>query len=287
MRMAALVEVYVTVFRSLGPDAATTATNVISWDFVMNSLLTVLSTVTFILKNHQMHEHLAIACNDCTIFTIEQVELFGEEGMDFILDSKDNILQYLDCLTPHLPKGSVQFVVTTLKLQIILVKSLSGNLPVEFVTKIMSNTQSLRLMPSEEINSSLYDLHHAMLSVKTLPLLQEAYRGLLSDLQDAMTVLTGEGISLSDSTQALSQALSQAADPKSRMTSRTAMIVAKSTLISLTELGECARLAHRHVGSETHFLRPYPRPHEPLIQLYEQVRRLAVHDPDDAYLSLP
>ena len=86
--------------------------------------------------------------------------------MDFLLDSKENLLQFLDCETPHLP---VQFVVMTPKLQIPLVKSTAGNLRVEFVTKVMFNTHSLQLMPSEEIHPSLYDLHHAMLSIKILP----------------------------------------------------------------------------------------------------------------------
>lgn len=229
-KMASLVSIYVVVFKSLGdhisslqPQDSSKISN-----FMLNSLRSVLNSVTFILKSQSwVHEDLVVACNQCTIFTIE---IFGGEGSGFISSTKDDILHYLDYVRPHLTRGCDAYIITTLGLKTRMVKTLGGNIPLDFVTKILSHEsecQNLRYYPSKSIQSSLYELHHSILAIKNVPLLEEAYKCFLMQLKQAFYSLTDVTIDISSD---VAKCASVAMSPEK------AKISINSTLISLAEV---------------------------------------------------
>jgi PI-3-kinase-related kinase SMG-1 len=232
MKMASLVDVYVVVSRAVTlADEGDTIASADSWTFASESLKTILSATTHVISNIQLHDHLIIACNRCAIFTIEKYSDYGEEGIQVILELKDVLLAYVDLISPHLISGSIDFIVSTLKLQNNLVKSLgaANHLPVASVTKcltINSSWQQLRSYPSQVVHRSLYQLHHSLVSLKSLPLLEETYKLLLVELQAALTICFNVKITLIDQCEMI----------PCKWTASQAKFVAKSIMLSLSEL---------------------------------------------------
>src|SRR5207237_1225538 len=112
-------------------------------------------------------------------------------------DIHDPLLQYVDFVSQHLFNGSVAFVVSTLNLYTRVVQTLGDALPLNFLSKMMGPTsccRELRLFPNEEVHNSLYELHHTLLSLKALPIIDEAYKLLLLELQMSISVVLGEEV---------------------------------------------------------------------------------------------
>lgn len=67
-----------------------------------------------------------------------------------------------------------------------MVKQIGSSLPVEFIQKVLgkeSPLRSLRVSPHRGVWQATLSVFHAVLSLKNVPLLQEAYNYVLADLQ--------------------------------------------------------------------------------------------------------
>ena len=232
MKMSSLIDVYVVVSRALSlADETETQESSEPWTFAAEALMTVVAAVTHAIGDIQLHEHLIIACNDCAIFTLEKYSEYGDEGVQIIIGLSDVLLPYMDLVFPNLVDGSTDFIVSTLKLQNELVKILgtANKLPVDFITKSLSVNsclQPLRFLPSKQVHLSLYQLHHSLLSLKSLPLLEETYKLLLVELQVALSICFNTTITLTDQHESLLQPWSASQ----------ARFIAMSVMLSLSEL---------------------------------------------------
>lgn len=67
-----------------------------------------------------------------------------------------------------------------------MLKQIGGSLPVEFIQKTLekdSPLRKLRVSPHQSVWKATLGVYHAILGLKNVPLLQEAYNYILADIQ--------------------------------------------------------------------------------------------------------
>ncbi|RWS29156.1 serine/threonine-protein kinase-like protein 4 [Leptotrombidium deliense] len=225
-KMASLVRVYITVLQSLGDYASPERNSAITWDFIVNSLRSFLTSVNCTIE-FKLFESLVIATNECAIFTLELMSGHEPSLIDMVTEQ---LLVYLCCIENWLDNVSDAFIITTLKLMTRFVKEVNVNLPVEFVSSILSPSsmcQKLRFMPSSRILTSLYELHHSLLGLKNIPLMEEAYKCFLMDMEIAYSTLS-QPVNLVSCEQLTTNTVTY--------NEKQAVIAVTSALISLTEI---------------------------------------------------
>ncbi|RWS12933.1 Serine/threonine-protein kinase SMG1-like protein [Dinothrombium tinctorium] len=234
-KMASLVRVYITVLQSLGEYASPERNTAISWDFIVNSLRSILMSVNCTIRLKPF-EPLIIATNECAIFALELMS--GHEQV-LIESVTEQLLLYLQSVQSLLVDVNDAFIITTLQLMTKIVKEVNVNLPVEFISNILmpsSEFQKLRFMPSSKILMALYELHHSILGLKNIPLLEEAYKCFLMDLQIAYSILLSKPINFIQGEHQVENV---------SYSSEEAVIAVTSALISLTEI---ATTKHSLIG---------------------------------------
>lgn len=232
-KMAGLAEIYVTVFKSLGTFPPSRAC---SSNFVLSSLAKVLSIDIEILKIGLLHEHLIISCNNVCIFTLE---VMASDGQEYLTTLKDEMINYLELVHPHLTCAMSKTIVSTLNLMIHVIKYFGPSLPVAFVSRIMSSRspiQQLKFYPIEDIQLALFSMHHTLLDLRSLPLLIEVYRGFLVQLHKSLSVILKS--KLEDFTLLIDLQASNHSefDINDTLSTDEALLTVKSCLVSLTAL---------------------------------------------------
>lgn len=74
-----------------------------------------------------------------------------------------------------------------------MLKQIGSSLPVEFIQKILekdSPLRKLRVSPHQSVWKATLGVYHAVLALKNVPLLQEAYNYILADIQVCCCIFT-------------------------------------------------------------------------------------------------
>ncbi|KAI1289435.1 Serine/threonine-protein kinase SMG1 [Halotydeus destructor] len=226
-KMASLIGVYSTVFKSLKEYASPAKNFALTWDTIIETLNLVMEAVTysFTIKKH---EHLVIVVNEIASFVLELTS--GTEDSVVALFSSE-LISYTELVLSQLSNSSEQYTISSLQLAVKLVKQIGTNLPVEFVSMILSSNsecQKLRFLPSGIIQKHLYELHHSLLGIKNVPLLEEAYRCFLAELQITFSQVLSDKVVIINSDS----------ECASKYDTEGALIAVASTIASLTELAD-------------------------------------------------
>lgn len=176
-----------------------------------------------------------IATNECACLTIESHMSHSKE---LITTLGPNVLDYINVIQKYLNCSSYEFIITSLKLMTFNVKLMNVDLPIDFVTNVFqpnSPCQKLRFLPSDNVQLELFSLHHSILhhamAVKSVPILEEAYKCLLLNLQIAFSQLFNQKVNLFDENEENDNSKNSM-----NLNENEAILIIQSTLVSLAEL---------------------------------------------------
>ncbi|XP_054164318.1 serine/threonine-protein kinase SMG1-like [Oppia nitens] len=191
LKMASLINIYVTVLKSLERFKSHDLNQTITWDFLSDGLKKIMNCVNSIICI-KTSEDLVIATNHCSRLTLESVDVISPQSKQLLTVLKPQLLEYVEKVQQLFDFASNEYIISTLDLMKTVVKSLNTDLDTDFVTKVFivgSQTHKLRFIPSNKVQKSLFSLHHSILSIKSVPILEESYRCLLSNMSFALSIL--------------------------------------------------------------------------------------------------
>lgn len=183
-RVTSLIRAFSTVVKCLGEKFNPHNNTNVSVIFVTNCLSKVLKTTIEALESY-VPDNLAIASNECIalLLGILQTKAGSVSEMLYnLVDLELSLIQdFTDCT-----------IVSMLLMISKIIKELSANLPMEIVQKLVgpkSELLKLRFSPSGEVQNAVVEVYHSLLNLKNIPLLQEAYRCVLGDLEQSYTLI--------------------------------------------------------------------------------------------------
>ncbi|XP_066151447.1 serine/threonine-protein kinase SMG1 [Euwallacea fornicatus] len=147
-------------------------------DFIITCLSSIIKTVTDTLDSF-LPENLVIAANDCITQLLSCLESKPQNLSNSIYNLIDLELTLVNDFHDNALVSLLLFISR-------VIKELSANLPVELIEKLIgpkSDIVKLRSSPYVNIQDSVICVYQALLNLKNVSLLQEAYRYVLGDLE--------------------------------------------------------------------------------------------------------
>ncbi|XP_050514722.1 serine/threonine-protein kinase SMG1 [Diabrotica virgifera virgifera] len=169
-----------TVLKCLGTTFHPINNKIVTVEFINSSLTRIIKTVTDTLENY-VPENLTIAGNNCIGLLLGYLDTKSQ----FLCSQ---IYALIDLEISMLSDLSDATVISLLVLISKVVKELSANLPIEIIDKLIgpnSEIVKLRYSPFRNIQEAVICVYQALLNLKNVSLLQEAYRYVLGDLEKA------------------------------------------------------------------------------------------------------
>ncbi|XP_034250537.1 serine/threonine-protein kinase SMG1 [Thrips palmi] len=179
-KVEAFIKSFNTVIKALGDNMSPANSTHVTWTFLGDCLSKVLVTVKSVL-DVRFNEDLIMSVNECVWLLLSHLQTKTTPGHDLLYEMFDYLLGQIDNMC-NVTICSVLHVIAK------AVREVSANLPLELVQKLLSPSSSvvkLRFSPSKSIQKAALELYHALLNLKNIPLLQEAYKYVLGDLEVA------------------------------------------------------------------------------------------------------
>ncbi|XP_056647970.1 serine/threonine-protein kinase SMG1 isoform X1 [Diorhabda sublineata] len=167
-----------TVLKCLGPSFHPLTNKTVTIEFINSSLIRIIKTVHDTLETY-VPDNLTIAGNDCIgllLGYLENKSQFLCTQIYVLIDLEISMLSDLSDAT----------IISLLVLISKVVKELSANLPIEIIDKLIgpkSEIIKLRYSPFKNIQEAVICVYQALLNLKNVSLLQEAYRYVIGDLE--------------------------------------------------------------------------------------------------------
>ncbi|XP_067130817.1 serine/threonine-protein kinase SMG1 [Centruroides vittatus] len=186
-KISCLIRVFTTVMKSLGKYAnpsENSENTFITWKFLTNSLK-ILMKCAIKSTEYSFSENLLTSANEC-------VCLLMDCAQNHSADALEQLTSYISVLQKYsIGVMSEIYILSFLQLLLNFVKELYNCLPIEIVTNVFSSEffQSLRFSPNSKIQNAFLSLQHAILGLKNVPVLEEAYKCILSDIKMACSVI--------------------------------------------------------------------------------------------------
>ncbi|CAH0398945.1 unnamed protein product [Chilo suppressalis] len=179
-KITSFLNVFKTVVKSLGSMLNPSVTQSVSWSFLTDALTKIIQVMTKTLKE-DVDIDLILSGNEAITLLMKHLQskstsssqaLFG-----LILMEMENYLVTDDsvCLS------TINLISTT-------IKEIASNLPIEFINQTIgpdSLLRSLRYSENSQILNAILLLYINLLNLKNIPLLQESYKYVLTDIQNA------------------------------------------------------------------------------------------------------
>ncbi|XP_052741875.1 serine/threonine-protein kinase SMG1, partial [Bicyclus anynana] len=183
-KIASFFNVFNTVVKSLGTLLNPNVSQVVSWSFLSDSLSKVLQVMTDALKEDAESE-LIFAGNDCVMLLIKYLQTKSTPCLAtlFALVSIE-MNTYLQ-VDEKLCLSIINLISTA-------IKEIASNLTLEFITQIIgpqSLLRPLRFSESRQVLIGVMSIYSNLLNLKNIPLLQEAYKYVLTDIQNSYTII--------------------------------------------------------------------------------------------------
>nr|CAD7446499.1 unnamed protein product [Timema bartmani] len=179
-RLTKLITVFNTVVKILGQNLNPSLSLTVGWTFLTECFTKILTTVIKALS-HVLWEDLIIVANECSCLLLAYLQsrtsVANGHLYDLINIQLDLVAQLSDCA-----------LISMLRLIGKAVREVSANLPLELVQKLLGPSSamlSLRFSPSVAVQDEVVAVYQCLLNLKNIPLLQEAYRYVLGDLEIA------------------------------------------------------------------------------------------------------
>ncbi|KAG5885459.1 hypothetical protein JTB14_037040 [Gonioctena quinquepunctata] len=167
-----------TVLKCLGTSFHPSNNKNVKVEFINTIISKIIKTVIDTLESY-VPDNLTIAGNDCVGILL------------WYLDNKSQVLcnhifKLIDLELSMLHELSEASIISLLVLISRVVKELSANLPIDLIEKLIgpeSEVVKLRHSPFKNIQDAVISVYQALLNLKNVSLLQEAYRYVLGDLE--------------------------------------------------------------------------------------------------------
>lgn len=179
-KVEAFIKSFNTVIKALGDHMSPANSTQVTWTFLGDCLSKVLVTVKSVL-DVRFNEDLIMSANECVWLLLSHLQTKTTLGHDLLYEMFDYLLSEVDNMC-NVTVCSVLHVIAK------AVREVSANLPLTLVQRLLSPDSSvvkLRFSPSKSILKAALGLYHALLNLKNIPLLQEAYKYVLGDLEVA------------------------------------------------------------------------------------------------------
>lgn len=183
-KLTLFIKVFNTVTKGLGRNLNPNVTPEVSWAFLNDCLAKVLSNVLPVLEC-SVNEELIISGNECTWLLLSLLQ-------NKTCPTLQELYHLIDFEITHSRELSDLTVASVLQLIAKVVRELSANLPLELVQRLLQPNSvllELRFSTSLDIHTGVVAVYHSLLSLKNIPLLKEAYRLILGDLEAAYRIL--------------------------------------------------------------------------------------------------
>lgn len=153
------------------------------------SLMNVLASMELKRKKNvdlsEEKEELIMVANECAFLLLGYIQSRVTKNHDLLYKFIDLQLQRVNILWDDT-------IISMLNTISKVIKEVSANLPLELVHKLLGKNSTLlklRFRNSISIQSASLGVYHSLLSLKNIPLLQEAYRYILADLEMAYKLI--------------------------------------------------------------------------------------------------
>lgn len=175
--LTALILALNTVLKCLGESFHPQNTEAVTMKFVTDCLTQIIKAVMDTLENY-LADNLTIAGNDaiCLLLSVPGTKSVALSNAVYSLIDMELVL---------LQEFSESAVVSVLLMVSKTINELSANLPLQLVTKLVgaqSEVHKLKYSPCKNVSEATIHLYQSLLNLKNIPLLQEAYRCLIEDL---------------------------------------------------------------------------------------------------------
>ncbi|XP_023013215.2 serine/threonine-protein kinase Smg1 [Leptinotarsa decemlineata] len=167
-----------TVLKCLGTSFHPTNNKIVKVEFINSTLAKIIGTVTETLESY-VPDNLTIAGNDCISILLGYLDNKSQNLCHLIYKLIDLEISMLQDLSESTIISLLVFISKA-------VKELSANLPLELIEKLIgpkSEVLKLRYSPFKNIQDAVICVYQALLNLKNVSLLQEAYRYVLGDLE--------------------------------------------------------------------------------------------------------
>lgn len=183
-KITSFLNVYNTVVKSLGQLLSPNLSQIVSWNFLTESLTKILTVLTKILQEDTDSE-LILAGNESIVLMLEY------------LQSKTSsctpaILSLIEMEVTHYLQIDESVCLSCLKLITKIIKEVSSNLPIEFITQTIgpgSLLRPLRYSESSQVLKGIMSVYCNLLNLKNIPLLQDTYKYVLTDIQNSFMAI--------------------------------------------------------------------------------------------------
>uniref|UniRef100_A0A1B6CNV0 non-specific serine/threonine protein kinase n=1 Tax=Clastoptera arizonana TaxID=38151 RepID=A0A1B6CNV0_9HEMI len=186
-KVTSFIKVFNTVAKGLGQHLSPNLTPAVTWTFLNDCLSKVLATV---LKSLEccMDQELVITGNESAWLLLSLLQ-------NKTSPAQEKLYVLLDLEVSRSSDFTDLALSSMLQLISKVVKELSANLPLELVQRLLepgSDFLQLRFSLSKTVHEGVIAVYHSLLSLKNIPLLKEAYRLILTDLESAYKVIIPE-----------------------------------------------------------------------------------------------
>ncbi|XP_044575793.1 serine/threonine-protein kinase SMG1 isoform X2 [Cotesia glomerata] len=130
-------------------------------------------------------EELIIVANECAYHLLGFIQTR-------ITNNHDLLYEFIDLQLSKVYIFLDDTIISTLQIISKVIREVSANLPLEIVHKLLGSESvllKLRLRNSIALQEASLSVYHSLLGLKNIPLLQEAYRYILSDLEIAYKLI--------------------------------------------------------------------------------------------------
>ncbi|KAK6170598.1 hypothetical protein SNE40_018955 [Patella caerulea] len=183
-KISSLLRVFTTVLNCLGDSFTVNKGGRMSLEEVVSIQERVIRSIESVAKS-LYSECVLIAANNCLEVLMNQIQSGGGT-------SSDSLLSYVISLIYVDKPVNKLFLVSMLSFVRKIIKNYGTKLPVPFLTDILhpkSLLKTVRFSNSNEVLAEVMSVYHTLLGLKNIPLLEEAYRLMLCDMEIAYNTL--------------------------------------------------------------------------------------------------
>ncbi|KOX79166.1 Serine/threonine-protein kinase SMG1 [Melipona quadrifasciata] len=183
-RITSLISIFNTVTKSISEHLNPNLTPNVQWSFLSDCLSKMLKTVVKAIELEEKEE-LIIVANECAFLLLGHLQ-------SRITKNHDLLYKFIDLQLKRINIFWDDTIISMLNTISKIIKEVSANLPLELVHKLLGKDSALlklRFRDSISIQNASLGVYHSLLSLKNIPLLQESYRYILSDLEIAYKLI--------------------------------------------------------------------------------------------------